>query len=682
VLVLAASMAITYYSWKSAWSDSQLRLKNSFDYRALNVTDRLDERLLSYEQVLVGVQALFSDSLKMNPGDFHSYISALHLSHTFPGIHNLMFAKIAPSLGIDISKAVYIEQFPGRNLLAFGHDILSDTKVHSAIEEAINTGKITVTGSLPMAPGGNGLKQSGFLMFVPVYIPGSKHDTRDERRAKCIGWVSGLFLMNDLMAGILDENSADLDIEIFYGKEISESALMYDTDYSRADSRKNRGWYKSIHQVSVSGYPWTLEITSLPGFESRLDQSKPLLVAGTGMGITVLLAILVWVLVRGRANAFRYAAELDASEAQLHAILDNSPIGIWYSGTDGRYRFVNKTFCKAFGMTEQQFLIRRPSEIFRNEDSQDFSKTSQFCLENETSQLSRETLTFADGKPHLLEITRVMLVDDNGMNVGTIGIMNDITEASALQDALKKSHDELEARVQERTRDLEATAKKLEQEMQERKKLERSLLEVSEEAQAQIGRELHDDLGQLLSGAAYLAGSLVDRLANIDPDASKQAETIKKIAQDAVKRTRYITHGLIPFNISSRGLKQGLEQFAEDVLIISGIPCEVQCTGDNEVADLMIATNLYRIAQEAINNAVKHSKASHLFINLNTDANEIRLTIVDDGVGLPSDFQGMSKGMGLLNMNYRAQLIGATIKIHSNEGKGTSICLNLPIAKT
>jgi len=145
---------------------------------------------------------------------------------------------------------------------------------------------------------------------------------------------------------------------------------------------------------------------------------------------------------------------------------------------------------------------------------------------------------------------------------------------------------------------------------------------------------------------------------------------------------RYISHSLIPFNVADRGLRQGLEQFAEDVVIVSGIPCEVHFSGDVDIIDFTIATNLYRITQEATNNAVKHSGASHLSINLFSDARKILLSVADDGVGLPSGFQEADKGFGIMNMYYRAQLIGAKIKIDSNDGKGTKISLKLPFSES
>ncbi len=257
----------------------------------------------------------------------------------------------------------------------------------------------------------------------------------------------------------------------------------------------------------------------------------------------------------------------------------------------------------------------------------------------------------------------------------------------AVANILRIFHEEARERLrtllalaEQRTQDLVATTTKLEREMGAREELERKILEISEEEQARIGRELHDDLGQLLTGAAYLAGALANTLARTDQEASRQAGDIKKIAQDAIKRTRYISHGLIPFNIASQGLRQGLEQLANDVSALSGIPCDVRFAGDTEVSDFMLATHLYRIAQEALNNAIKHSSASRLAIELSATPGEIRLSIADNGVGLPGGVQDDGKGAGMMNMKYRAQIIGATIALDAREGKGTTVTLVLPYA--
>ena len=691
LLVLAIALGLTYQTWGAVKRVSMVDLKIDFEYRSNDVINRLAERLLSYKQILIGVQSLFSKPEFVDSSEFHTYVNSLNLEQNFPGIHSILFVTNNSTPKSEIGRLLYAEQFQKNDQRKLLESFLSNPKSLTAKENAIASGEVGVTDKILVGRLSDGYEQTGFLMFVPVYKFDSasnrisKHDTPESRRENCIGFVVGTFVLGDLMSGVLGGNETDIDIEIFYGKESNNNSLLFDTDNSRTDKSLYPSWFQSIRHIDVQGYPWTIETSSLPAFEAHLDKSKPLLVIKSGIGISILLAILVWVLVRGRARALQAAFEITESKARiteskatLQAILDNSPIGIWFSGFDGRYRFVNKAFCDAFGVREQRFESIHPFEVIGSEASAKLARSDVFCFKSNQPVISRETIELSDGKLHLLEITKIKLSGDGANSQGIIGIMADITEASALQDALQKSRDEMEVRVVERTQDLLATKNKLEQEMLARKVLERKVLEVSEEAQAQIGRELHDDLGQLLTGAAYMAGSLANRLSKIDLAASEQAEVLKRIAQDAIKRSRYISHSLIPFNVANRGLRQGLEQFAEDVVIVSGIPCEVHVSGDVEIIDFMIATNLYRITQEAINNAVKHSKASHLSIDLYSDAKQILLTIADNGVGLPRNYEEERKGFGMLNMYYRAQLIGAKLSIDSREGGGTKISLDLP----
>lgn len=678
-LVLLTSLAITWQLWRNAQREPERDLQKNFNYRVLEIVNRLDERILSYEQVLTGVQALFMSTGNVGTKEFRTYIGKLHLERNFPGIHGVTLALRKPGAPKGMDGISYIEQFPGRNRQAFGYDAFARPELRSIMDHTVTSGSLAVTGKLNMAPGNDGRKQSGFLMFVPLYRSGSEDHTLSQRRASAIGWAAAAFRLNDLMFGVLGDSASDLDVEIYDGEQMLEENLLYDPDYSRDEGRLHEPWLKSIVRVQVAGRTWTLAISSLPEFEARLDQAKANLIAESGGGISILLALLTWLLVRGRAQALQAAREISESEAKLHAILDNSPIGIWLVGMDGRYRFVNRAFCNALGVTEQQFLSRPPAATLGEAVSNNFVRSDLACLRNDSPCRSRETLIFADGQPHLLEITKVVLGDKTDTASGILGIMIDITEAHALQQALLKSHEELEFRVAARTQDLAATAARLETEIEMRRRLERKVLEISEEEQARIGRELHDDLGQLLTGAAYLAGALASRLNDAAGEASAQAIEIKKVIQDAIKRTRYISHGLVPFNLSSQGLRQGLEQLAKDVSTLSGIPCELHCKGTGDISDFMIATHLYRIAQEALNNAVKHSGASALSIELETSEGAIVLIVADNGSGL--DSAARDGGLGMMNMNYRAQFIGATLAVESQPGRGTRIALSLPLAK-
>jgi len=130
---------------------------------------------------------------------------------------------------------------------------------------------------------------------------------------------------------------------------------------------------------------------------------------------------------------------LRASEAKLHAILDNSPVGIWLVGVDRRYRFVNKTFCNAVGIPESEFLATTHlPDLLGDEIAANCQDTDRECLAQDTPHLSYETLPFVDGKLHLMEVTKVKLCDEAGEAIGAIGIAVDITERKQAEEQVMR----------------------------------------------------------------------------------------------------------------------------------------------------------------------------------------------------------------------------------------------------
>ena len=155
----------------------------------------------------------------------------------------------------------------------------------------------------------------------------------------------------------------------------------------------------------------------------------------------LLLYWLVTPLVRKLTDSKR---ELSESGARLQAILDNAPLGIWLIGLDKRFRFMNKTFCNALGILESEVLAaKHPAEIFGSEVAANCMQSDRKCLEREIPHISHETLNFADGSAHLLEITKVKLRDYSGIVVGIIGISMDITERKQAEEALRESQKKL-----------------------------------------------------------------------------------------------------------------------------------------------------------------------------------------------------------------------------------------------
>ena len=202
-------------------------------------------------------------------------------------------------------------------------------------------------------------------------------------------------------------------------------------------------------------------------------------------------------------------------------------------------------------------------------------------------------------------------------------------------------------------------------------RLEREIVNISESEQRRIGQDLHDGLCQYLAGLTCSATSLRDDLQelHLHADANAAGELVK-LLQDAVVQTRDLAHKLVPAHVSRLGLVLALESLAQSVTRLHGINCRCRCHASSANWDEHTATHLYRIAQEAINNATRHGKARNICLFLNAAGQSIRLRVVDDGTGIS---ESPSEGMGLDIMRYRARLIGGQLTIKRRNGRGTII---------
>jgi PAS domain S-box-containing protein len=206
----------------------------------------------------------------------------------------------------------------------------------------------------------------------------------------------------------------------------------------------------------------------------------------------------------------------------------------------------------------------------------------------------------------------------------------------------------------------------------ERKRLEKEILKISEIERQRIGDELHDDLCQNLTGIAIHSKVLEERLASGSlPEAPDAAEITKQINQ-AISKTRILAKGLHPVNLEANGLIPSLEELAANSEHLFGISCLFRYEKSVHIDDNTTAVHLYRIAQEALNNAVKHGHTNQIRIELAKRDNQVTLTIEDNGVGIPDETEN-SAGMGLRIMNYRARIIGASLEIRKNPVGGTIV---------
>jgi len=206
----------------------------------------------------------------------------------------------------------------------------------------------------------------------------------------------------------------------------------------------------------------------------------------------------------------------------------------------------------------------------------------------------------------------------------------------------------------------------------QRKLIEGELLRVSDAEKNRIGSDLHDGLGQYLTGISCLSAALRDKLAVQSRSEAEEAATISSLVQEAIAQTRALARGLCPVQLETAGLDTALEDLTYQVQRLHGIDCRFAPSGAIPTCEASVALHLYRIAQEAINNAVKHSTARNITVTLDFSKENKVLRIEDNGCGFdPEVKHGPSSGLQL--MPYRAAMIGGTLSITSQPGAGTKV---------
>jgi len=202
-------------------------------------------------------------------------------------------------------------------------------------------------------------------------------------------------------------------------------------------------------------------------------------------------------------------------------------------------------------------------------------------------------------------------------------------------------------------------------------RLERQIVNISEMEQRRIGQDLHDGICQHLAALSCAATSLRDDLEDLRlrTEATTAADLANQL-REAVVQTRDLAHGLAPAHVSQVGLVLALESLAQNISRLQGVECTFRSNSPLRNCNENTAMHLYRIAQEAINNATRHGKALHIAISLEARDDRVTLRIEDDGLGIS---ESGSSGMGLAVMRYRARLCGGELEVSSPVGGGTAV---------
>lgn len=318
--------------------------------------------------------------------------------------------------------------------------------------------------------------------------------------------------------------------------------------------------------------------------------------------------------------------------ALLQAIIEGTADAISVKDGSGRYLMVNSAAARAFGGPKEDVIGKRDAELLSAESAKSVRDVDRGVMVTGEVHASEEPITIGNVK-RMYASTRMPYRDGEGNIIGVIGIARDITE---------------------------------------QRHLEEEILSISRREQQRIGQDLHDAMGQHLTGTAFLAKVLEKKLNESGAPSAAQATQIAKMINEAITLARGLAQGLCPVAVTAEGLMSALEEYRAHVESLFGVVCSFRCDEPMLVRDEAAATHLYRIVQEAVNNALKHGKAHQIEITMAGSDGSLTLAVTDDGNGLPEHFDN-SKGMGLRIMAYRARMIGATLDIHKAPGGGAVV---------
>ena len=206
----------------------------------------------------------------------------------------------------------------------------------------------------------------------------------------------------------------------------------------------------------------------------------------------------------------------------------------------------------------------------------------------------------------------------------------------------------------------------------EQRRLEQEVLRISEHERLRIGQDLHDGLGQMLTGITLINKNIAASLRDENHALADESEEITSLIKEADEYARNLSRTLIPVELDTGGLKTAIKRLAENAKKLFGIDCELKDFVDIHFDDPTSLTHLYRIVQEATSNAVKHGNSGKVIISMESEADKLTLTIQDDGSGFPDEWD-KNKGLGVRIMQFRANLIGANLQIRESDLGGAAI---------
>ncbi len=352
---------------------------------------------------------------------------------------------------------------------------------------------------------------------------------------------------------------------------------------------------------------------------------------------------------RAKEELDRYSKDLERQvkerTREISSILRYTPSVVYIKNKHGHYRLVNSRFEELFGVSNKEIQGKSDHEIFPREFAEQFRANDLRVLTELRPYQVEEAIPLHDGVRTYLSV-KFPLYDEDGAVSGLCGISTDIT-------ALKKAQDQL-------------------------RRLSASIMNSQEKERKVIARELHDELGQLLTALRMDSVWIYDQLQKNGSLAAARALSMCHLIDHTIDEVRGLATRLRPGVLDDLGLIEALEWFITEFKKRTGIACIFKHRQVPEV-DGIVATAAYRIAQEALTNVARHSFATEARVTLQAEGDTLTLAVVDNGRGFDPRELTEAQCLGLVGMRERAGLLGGSLEMRSQPGAGTQVYFRLPL---
>jgi PAS domain S-box-containing protein len=367
------------------------------------------------------------------------------------------------------------------------------------------------------------------------------------------------------------------------------------------------------------------------------------------------------------------------AEEKFRTVVESAPDAIVIVDGNGWIRLVNRQAESVFGYARNEMIGKKVERLMPVEVRRSHAlDRKRYADDPSIRPMGQARLLFGrkkDGSQFPAEISLSPLGSETGSLV--CAVVRDVTERRKVEDAVRRLNSELEERVAARTAALTEANRSLQQAMEDRRRLEQEVVEISENERQRIGQDLHDDLGQQLAGLWFFTAALERNLRAQDSPETANAARIAGMLDRALALTRSLARGLQPVMPEPGGLMAALEELARRTSEMFKVKCRLACRKAVHFSDPTVATHLYRIAQEAVTNAGKHGNARNITISIRSSPKETALSIQDDGSGFSHD-ESKPAGMGVRAMLYRAEILGGRLLFKTSGSGGTNIVCKIP----